>query len=170
MNAGSRSAVDSMRDALLVRGERALARDEPDLHAQELVEHEAPLGRFELGHRLGPVDRPQRDVALDEVVTIEEVFVERIREPAHGTAGQRVGDERAQLPGEHLGLARLRIDGNDHAGLLVDGARAADDVDDGVRHLPLPAVHVELSEERRFGTGRELLRAPRLVEERDVQQ
>ena len=147
-------AVDAVGDALLLRGERALARDEPDLHAQELVEHEAALRRCELRHRLGPVDRAQRDVPVDEVVAIEEVLVERVREPAHRAPRERVGDERAQLPREHLGLARLRIHRDDHAGLLVGGARPADHVDDRVRHLPLAAVHVELAEERGLGPDR----------------
>ena len=103
-------------------------------------------------HRLGPVDRAQRRRCgrrgrRDRGTS----FVERIGEPARAQLAQRVRDERAQLPGEDLGLARLRVDRHDHAGLLVGGARPADDVDDRVRHLPLAAVHVELAEERGFG-------------------
>ena len=109
----------------------------------------------QLGHRLGPVDRAQRGVAVDEVVPVEDRLVERVGEAARAcTSRSASDDERAQLPREHLGLARLRVDGHDHAGLLVGLARAADDVDDGVRHLALAAVHVELAEERRLGARR----------------
>ena len=127
------------------------------------------LAASQLRHRLGAVDRPQREVPVDEVVAVEHVLVERVGEAAPCAARERVGDERAQLPREHLGLPRLRVDRHDHAGLLV-GAGAPDHVDDRVRHLPLAAVHVELAEERRLGARRQLLLAPRLVEERDVEQ
>ena len=107
--------------------------------------------------------------AIDEVFPIQQFLVERVGEPAGRAPRQGVAHERAQLPCEHLGLARLRVHGHDHARLLV-GAGATDHVDDRVRHLPLPAVHVELPEERGFGADGELLVAPRLVEEGDVEQ
>ena len=88
-------------------------------------------------------------VAVDEVVAVEQRLVDRIGEAARRALRERLAHERAQLPGEHLGLARLRVDGQDHAGLVVGDAGAAEHVDDRVRHLALAAVHVELAEERR---------------------
>ena len=90
-------------------------------------------------------------VAVDEVVAVEERLVERVGEAARRALRERVRHQRAQLPGEHLGLARLRVDRDDHAGLLVGDAGPADHVDDRVRHLALAAVHVELAEERHLG-------------------
>ena len=148
--------VDVVADARLLGRERALARDEPDLHAQELVEHRAAASRracsaIESGRWIARIAR----VAVDEVVAIEQRARRagrRSRAPRHFASASR--HERAQLPGEHLGLARLRIHGHDHAGLLVGDAGAAEHVDDRVRHLPLAAVHVELAEERRLGADR----------------
>ena len=112
----------------------------------------------------------KRGGAIEEIDRGRESSVERIGETALAALRERVGDERAQLPREHLGLARLRVHRDDHAGLLVGRTRAADDVDNGVRHLALSPVHVELAEERRLGADAQLLLAPRLVEERDVEQ
>ena len=104
-----------------------LRGDEADLHAQELVEHEAALA-------------PRRSSAIDSGRWIARSATLRSTRScasrsssSSGSAkprtlhfGERLGDERAQLPGEHLGLARLRVDRHDHAGLLVGDTRPAD--------------------------------------------
>ncbi len=71
--------------------ERALARDEPDLHAQELVEDQALLG----ARRVSAIESGrwmarERDVAVDEVVAIEQRLVERIGEPARRALRERL--------------------------------------------------------------------------------
>src|SRR6266487_2999118 len=61
---------------------------------------------------------------------------------------------------------RLWVHGNDGARVLAD---TVEDVDDRVGHLqPGPPV-LDPSEERRFGSLRQLLLAPALVEEHDAQ-
>ena len=98
------------------------------------------------------ISRSTRVVRSTRSCAVEHRLVERIGEAArlvHFASASPT--ERAQLPREHLGLARLRVDGHDHAGLLVGDAGAAEHVDDRVRHLPLAAVHVELAEERHLG-------------------
>ncbi len=82
--------VDLVTDARLLGFERALAGDETDLHAQELVEDEPALGRVQLAHRLGAVDGAQRGAAVEEVARVEERLVERIGEAARrGTSRAR---------------------------------------------------------------------------------
>jgi hypothetical protein len=83
-------SVDDVLDSRLFGRERTLAGDQADLHAQELVEDEAAARRVELRERTGLVNRPQRVPAIDEVVSITNVFVERIGEPAFATARECV--------------------------------------------------------------------------------
>ncbi len=164
-------AVDGVANPRLLRRERTLAGDEPDLHAEELVEDEPSPRLRQLLTGPRTMDRPQRDVARDEVMRVDDVRVggERIGKPPFLALRERVRDQRAHLPRQDVGLSRLRIDGHDHAGLLVGDTRPAHDVDDRVGHLTLPAVDVELAEERGLGADAQLLLAPRLIEERDVQ-
>ena len=75
-------------------------------------------------------------------------------------------DDRLHLPRRHVGLPRLRVDRQDDPGLRVAGP--AEHVDDRVRELPLAAVHVELPVEGDLGARGQLLLAPRLVEEHEV--
>ena len=100
---------------------------------------------------------------------MEQIGVDRVGEAARPALRERLADERAQLPREDFRLPRLRVDGQDHAGLVVGDTGAAEHVDDRHRHLPLAAVDVELPEQRHLGADRELLLAPRLVEERDTE-
>ena len=173
MNAAHESAVDVVPDARLLGRERALARDEPDLHAQELVEDRAAVcGRSSSRHRLGPVDGAQRGVAVDEVVPVEERLVERIGEAARLRTWRSASATSArQLPREHLGFARLRVDGHDHAGLVVgDARRGRCTSTTGFVIWRLPRYTSSLPKNDASVPTAQLLLAPRLVEERDVQQ
>ena len=91
---------------------------------------------------------------------------ERLGQVADPVQCQR--DDGLDLPRRHVGLARLRVDRHHDARLRVAGP--AEHVDDRVRELTLAAVHVELPVQRDLGARRELLLAPRLVEEHEVQE
>ena len=102
--------VDRVTDTGGVRGERALAGHERELHAQELVELEPPHGRVRVGHRVGTVDPLVRAAAVDEVVRATTRTIERVGEATRANAGERRRDRARKLPGVHLGLPRLRVD------------------------------------------------------------
>jgi hypothetical protein len=157
-------AVDFVPDAGLLLRQGSLARDEPDLHAQELVELEPLRGAAVIVVRLGPVNAPVRARAVGEAVLVEQRRIERVGEPARLGLLQAGAEERAQLPGEHLGLSRLRVHGHDRSGVLTD---PVEHVDDGIRHLPAAAPVLDPPEERGFRTDGKLLLPPPLVEEHD---
>ena len=156
--------VDPVGEADPALLEGPLAGHEPELHAEELVEDQPAGGPVVVGLGLGPVDAVVGPGAVGEVEAAEDLRGDRVVElpgPPQGLV-----DELLELPGGDVGLARLRIDRNDHARLLAD---AAEHVDGRVRHLVLAPVVLELAEEGRLGADGELLRPPRLVEERDVE-
>jgi len=144
--------------------EGPLPRHETELHAEEFVELE-PMGGPEVVRlRLRLMDAVVSAGAARHPEAVEDLPGDRVVE-LHDPA-QRLGHELLELPGRDVGLPRLGIDRHDDAGLLAD---TAEDVDRRVRHLVLPPVVLELSEESRFGADGKLLRPPRLVEERDVE-
>ncbi len=151
--------VDNVADPRLLRRQRPLAGDQSDLHPQELVEHEPAVRGALFDHRIGTVDGPHRDGAADEIMPVEQRLVDGVGEPARRALGERLTDECSQLPGEDFRFARLRIDRQDHAGLVVGDAGAAEHIDDRHRHLSFAAVHVELAVQRYFGADRELFPA-----------
>src|SRR5439155_6288013 len=73
---------------------------------------------------------------------------------------ERLAHERRQVPRVEAGLLGLWIDGDDAARLV------ADQVDDGVGHLPLALVGVDPPEEDGLPPDRQLLGPPGLIEER----
>src|SRR5690606_36655618 len=118
-------------------------------------EDETPTGRRVLlpGARL--VDAVERRGAVDQVVPVEDPLRHRVEELAR--PAQRLGHPTGDVPGVDACLLRLRVDGHDPAGPV------ADEIDDGVRELPLATVDVELCEEHRLGPRPELPLTPRLV-------
>ena len=167
MEPGDERTVDVVRDPAVLAFERALARHEPDLHAEELVELEPVRGDPGVVRRLGSVDAPERRRTLDEVVRRLTSRLERVGEAPSLGALERGAHDARQLPAVHVGLARRRVHGHERAGLV---AELAEHVDDGVRHLALAPEEVDLAEERRLRSLGELLLAERLVEEHDVEQ
>ncbi len=87
MELGNETALDYVADASLLRLERALARHEPDLHPQELVEGEAAARGSGLGRRFGSVDPAVGGVAVDEVVRVEHLLGQGLAQAAR--AGPR---------------------------------------------------------------------------------
>ncbi len=159
-------AVDRVPDPRLLLREGALARHQPDLHADELVELESLRGAPVVVVRFGTVDPPVRARPVDEPAVVEELGVERFGEASRLGLLETRGDELAELPREDFGLPRLRVHGHDRARVLAD---AVEDVDDRVGHLqPGPPV-LDPPEEGGFGSLRQLLLAPALVEEHDAQ-
>ena len=156
-------AVDGVRDAGLVRLDRALARHEPHLHPQELVEPEPALRLARGVDRRRLVDVVERERAVDELQLLEHVGGQRLGELADPLQRQR--DDRLHLPRGDVGLPRLRVDRDDHARLRTG---TTEDVDDRVRELALAAVDVQFPVEGDLGALGQLLRAPGLVEEHEV--
>jgi hypothetical protein len=126
--------------------ERPLARHQADLHAQELVEAQAPLRPPGLLEGLGLVDVPVGPGAVDQLHLVEQRRRQRLLEVAGSV--ERGADDRPELPGRHVGLPRLRVHRDDHTGLLPE---VLEHVDDRVRHLALAPVLLQLAEERGFG-------------------
>src|SRR5919201_5920165 len=155
-----------MPDPGLLLLERTLAGDEPDLHAQELVEREALRGTAVIFMGVGTMDAPVRVRAVDEVVLVPERGFEWIGEPAPLGLLEAGAHELAELPREHLGLTGLWIHGHDGAGVLT---HSVEHVDDGVGHLSATAPVLDAAEERGLGADGQLLLAPRLIEEHDTQ-
>ena len=164
---GHQRTVDAVRDAALLAFERALARHQPDLHPEELVELEPVRGDPEVVHRLGSVDPPERRRTVDEVGAPADLALDGVREAAPACALERGAHDAGELPAVHVGLARRRVHGDELAGLV---AELTEHVDDRVRHLALAPEQLDLPEERRLRSLGELLLAERLVEEHDVEQ
>src|SRR5215471_7658275 len=72
--------VDPMTNTGLFGRERALPRNQADLHAEELVEDQSPTRCAKLFHRVRAVNRTQRGGAIEKIITIEDLIVEGIRE------------------------------------------------------------------------------------------
>ena len=87
--------------------DRALAGDETDLHAQELVEDQPPARGCDRAHAVGLVDRVVRRVAPFEAECFARVERDRIRERALRTPAQRFLRELRHLPGRDVGLDEL---------------------------------------------------------------
>ena len=64
---GDEAAVEPVPDPRLLRRDRALPRDEPHLHAKELVEDESALGRRHHADVLGLMDRAVGGIARLEL-------------------------------------------------------------------------------------------------------
>ena len=71
-----------MPDATRLGRQRALPRDERQLHPQELVELEPPRGRARLGDGLRSVYASVGDATVDEIVVVAYRRGERLGEPA----------------------------------------------------------------------------------------
>ena len=154
-------AVDRVLDALRLALHGPLAHDERHLQAHELVDHQ-PLARcLGSGHRLRFVDLVERPRAVDDIQAVPPLLGERVGELL-GTV-QRFVHERLEVPRCHTRLLRLRVDGDDLPCLV------ADQVDDRVRHLAPALVHLDLAEEDRLTSDRELLGPPGLIEEGALQ-
>ena len=164
--------VDVVRDAALVPLERALARDEPDLHAQELVELQPlrarPRARSIVSGRWMPRYAHGRGRRADASVRQIAASSGSAKPRGSRALAARSPTSLPQLPRVHLGLARLRVHGHEHAGRRRSPG-SAEHVDDRVRHLAPPAVVLDLAEERGLGPDGELALAPGLVEEHEPQ-
>jgi hypothetical protein len=164
---GEEVALDPVLDPAALGLNAPLAHDERDLDAEELVEAQAPLRLARVLGALRLVDVAVGPGAVLQVLQLgTHLGRERVRERAREVEDGR--DRALDLPGRHVRLPRLRVDGHDDPGLGVAGA--PEHVDDRVRELALPAEQVELPVERDLGAHRELALAPRLVEEDEVQQ
>ena len=91
----------------------ALAADEHELHAQQLVEGEAPAGIVLGVDRLGEVDRAQRRAALDEFQSGADVVGQRVGDAADLAPIEGVLDPAGELPRRQLHLFALRVDRHD---------------------------------------------------------
>ena len=173
---GHERPVDLVADPARIGSERALALDQRDLHAEELVELEAVRGDPRVLHRVGTVDVPVGVCAVDELERGADVAVDRVGEPFLLRPLERRRDRASELPGVHLRLPRLRIHGHDRAGCLRSvggtalGVGRREHVDDGIGELTLAAVLLDLAEERDLRAHRELPLAPRLIEEHQLEQ
>jgi len=159
--------VRMVRDAAGVLRERRLARDERELQPHELVEDEPGPRRRHVGHGVGGVDPAhRRGPALEP-----EAGGERLKGVGElPRALERLGARPRELPAREPRLRRRGVD-RDHAHRPSRGPRVTvhpdEDVDDRVHHPAAPPVEVEGAEEQRLDARRQLLRAPRLVEEGD---
>ena len=142
------------------------ARDQAHLHPEELVEREPAPRLAPVLARLRLVDVPVGLGAVHELELGPDVVRQRLLEVPGPL--QREGNEGLQLPARDIGLARLRVDRHHDTGLRT--GRVAEHVDDGIGELPLAAEDVELPVERELDPLGELLVAPRLVEEDEVEQ
>ena len=98
--------------------DRALARDQPDLHAQELVEDQAlaaPPAPRPCARAGGSRGTPRRATRARGRPRDRG---DRIGEAALRAPAQRVLHELRHLPGRDVGLARLRIDRHDLSGAI----------------------------------------------------
>ena len=167
---GHERTVDRVHDPGRFRRERALAGDQRQLHAQELVELQPLRGGVAFAHRVGTVDAAVCAPPVDQVVIGADVTVEGIGEPARFGAVETRRDRAPQLPREHLGLPRLRVHRHDGAGDIRPGVGIGEHVDHGVRHLALAPVALDLPEQRDLRARPELTLPPPLVEEHDLEQ
>ena len=170
MERGHELAVDRVHDAGRLRRQRALAGDQCELHAQELVELEPLRGGVLVPDVGRPVDVVVGATAVDQVVVGPQRDAEWIGEPAGLGALQARRHRPPQLPRVHLGLPRLRVHGHDGAGHVGVGLGVGEHVDDRVRHLALAPVALDLAEHRDLGPHLQLSLAPGLVEEDDLEQ
>ena len=123
---------------------------------------------------VGAVDVVIRARAIDEALIGADARGERVREPARLRALEAGRHRPAQLPGVHLGLARLRVDGHHRAGDVARpgvtlGVGRAEHVDHRVGELSLPPVLLDLAEQRHLRADGQLTLAPTLVEEHDLE-
>ena len=116
--------------------------------------------------------RAARRVAVDEVVRGRASSSSSgSAKPARCALRERVGDERAQLPREHLGLARLRVDrARSRRSSRRRRPRGRSRRRPGSSSGACRGTRRACRRTTASVPGRELLLAPRLVEERDVEQ
>ena len=145
-----------------------LALHQRQLEAEQLVEDQ-PLTRADhVGHRLGPMDPPERIGTTHEIVAHQQLSRHRIGQaPAFG-ASQRLGDPFREVPGRHRRLLRQRVDRH-------DATRARpEQVDHRVGHLSPTGEQLDPAEDRDLAPvavrPAELAFAPRLVEEGAAQR
>ena len=171
-NAGTSSPSTACDDAGLLGRQRALARDERELHAQELVELQPLRGHdacrpSSSGRWMSRYAR----AAVDEVVVGAQRAVERIGEPARlralaGTTPPRAGAATcAPRPSPTAGTRARCVPVTSDVGVGV-----GEHVDDRVGHLALAAVALDLAEHRHLRARAQLPLAPGLVEEHDLEQ
>ena len=138
-----------MRDALAGRLDHALAQDERQLDAEQLVEHQPAAGLFGLGHRLGHVDAVERRGAVDEVVLVEQPRRQRLDELL--AAPERLRQPAPEVLRVQPELVGLRVEGGDLEPVLL-----VEEVDLRVGELLLAPVVGDLAEEHRLGALGEL--------------
>ncbi len=121
-----------------------------------------------MGHRLGPMDPPERIGTTHEIVAHQQLRRHGIGQaPTFGTS-QRLGDPLGEVPGRHRGLLRQRVDRH-------DATRARpEQVDHRVGHLSTTGEQLDPTEHRDLAPvgvrPAELAFAPRLVEEGAAQR
>ena len=134
------------------------------LDAEEFVEHQPAAGLGYLTHRGGPVDAVIGLGATHKVVAVSNIDRDRVGEPPDlHDPPEGLGDQPVDVPTVEAGGLGLRVNGNDPARAV------ADQVDQGVRHLQASPVLVDLPEQDGLPTLGQLLLAPRLVEEHQIE-
>ncbi len=157
-------AVDLVTDAPRFPLEGSLTHDEGELESEQFVEREPAAGVLRVVHRVGQMDLTERPIAVDDREFVSPRVIEWVEHPTEfAKADDGLLDRRAEVPRGQARLLRLRIDRHNAAGAV------ANQVDDGIRHLPAALVEVDLPEEHGLGPDRELLAPPSLVEERALE-
>ena len=102
--------------------------------------------------------------ATHKVVAVSNIDRDRVGEPSDlHDPPEGLGDQPVNLPTVEAGGFGLRVNGNDPARAITD------QVDQRVRHLQAPPVLVDLPENDGLPTLGQLLLAPRLVEEHQIE-
>ena len=149
-------AVEDMANAAGVGLESALAQDQGQLKAEQLVERQPPPGRFALGHRGRLMDVVKRPGSVDELESAPPASRKRFGKgpsPLECLA-QELGDASRR----EVGLLGQGVDGIDPSSrtavvgagaatpvgfvLIVGPARGADHLDRRVHHLAAVADEV----------------------------
>ena len=98
-------------------------------------------------HGVREMDVVQCLPAPDQTDPTENIRRDGVGDAALFTTLQRALDPLGEVPRADARLLALRVDGHDASGAV------ADQVDDGVRHLQVPAVPLRLAEHRNGETG-----------------
>ena len=154
---GCHDVADTTRVTL----EHVSTHDHLELQAEKLVEGQSPAGPLLLGEGLRSVDGPERLGPVHELELRTPRRGQRVIERPGPT--QSLLHPLAELPAGDAGLFRGGVDRHDPARAVPD------QVDHRVRELAFAPVRIELAEEQRLDPHGELLRPPRLVEERHPQ-
>jgi hypothetical protein len=95
---------------------------------------------------------------IDKVETVEHAIGNWVVKAAGSATGDRLFDESSEVLSEETGLFRLRVHGDDSAGLVTH------EVNDRAGHLTLALERVALAVDQHAPAGGELFLSPPLVE------